>query len=61
MAKTTLFEKESIRSGLVTGHDLHALDALTLDVIFVFPTLNAPPPRFGLLTKRIQRATIIKS
>jgi hypothetical protein len=42
MAKTILFEKESIRSGLVAGYDLHALDALTLDVIFVLPNLNAP-------------------
>jgi hypothetical protein len=41
------------------GNDLHALDAQTLSVIFVLPTLN-PPPRFGLLTKRIQRTTLIK-
>jgi hypothetical protein len=42
MAKTTLFEKESIRSGLVAGHELHALGAQTLDMIFVLSTLNAP-------------------
>jgi hypothetical protein len=42
MAKTILFEKESIRSGLAAGHDLHALNGQTLNVIFVFPTLNAP-------------------
>jgi len=42
MAKAILFEKESVRSDLVAGHDLHVLDALTLDVIFVLPTLNAP-------------------
>jgi len=48
MAKTTLFEKESIRSGLVAGHDLHALDALTLDVIFVLPTLKY------LLTEKVE-------
>jgi len=31
-----------MRSGLAAGHDLHAPDAQTLDVIFVLPTLNAP-------------------
>jgi hypothetical protein len=47
MATTTLFEKESIRSGFVASPNLHALGAQMLDMIFVLSTLNPPAARWS--------------